>query len=180
MSSWTAENAECNVYSFKEGLLSAVGHDVKLRVTDFELSVEPRGPKGVFEAGSLEVVCAMSDGRENPGALSDSDRATIEGYVRGDILQSDEHPEIVWETTSLRRVNESTLQVEGRLTLHGRTKPVKAKVEAVGDRWVTRVRIRQPDFGIKPFKALMGALKIKPVVEVKLSVPRSGTEDLGA
>lgn len=176
MSRWTAENAQCHVYAYKEGLLSAVGHDVKLRVTDFELDVEGRGVRGMFEANSLEVVCAMAEGEENPGALSEGDVQTIERYVQDDILECDEHPLIEWETRTIRRDGDGNLRVEGRLSLHGRTKPVKATVEVHDDRFVTRVRIRQPDFGIKPFKALLGALKIKPVVEVELSAPRDGVE----
>lgn len=177
---FTADNAECFVYTFKEGLLAAAGHDVKLRVTDFEVVADRRGVRGVFQATSLQVECAMANGEERPGALSDADKATIEGYVRNDILQVAEHPEIVWETTRMRRDGEGRLRVQGNLALHGRTKPVKAVVEPVGDRLVASARIRQPDFGIKPFTALMGALKIKPVVEVELSVPSTDelpTED---
>jgi len=168
---WTAENADCFVYTFKEGLLAAAGHDVKLRVTDFEVVADRSGVRGTFSANSLEVVCAMSKGEENHGALSDSDKATIRGYVDDDILESAEHPTITWTTTRMRRDGEGRIRVQGELTLHGRKKPVKATVEEIGDRLVARARIRQPDFGIKPFSALMGALKIKPVVEVELWVP---------
>lgn len=168
---WNPDNAECFVYTFKEGLLAAAGHDVKLRVTDFEVTADRRGVRGTFAATSLEVVCAMSNGEENPGALSDSDRATIVGYVNNDILETAEHPEIEWATTRLRRDGQGRIRVQGDLTLHGRTKPVKATVEEVDGRLVARARIRQPDFGIKPFSALLGALKIKPVVEVELVVP---------
>lgn len=175
---WNADNAQCFVYAFKEGLLAAAGHDVKLRVTDFEVVADRSGVRGRFAANSLEVVCAMSKGEENHGALSDSDKATIKGYVDDDILQSGEHPEIEWTTTRMRRDGEGRIRVQGQLSLHGRTKPVKLTVETVGDRLVAQARVRQPDFGIKPFSALMGTLKIKPVVEVELSVP--STDELPA
>ena len=171
MPTWTAANADCFVYAFKEGLLSAAGHDVKLRVTRFELTVSPDGTvTGSFDPDSIEVVCAMREGRENPGALSDRDHRTIEGYVRDDILQTERYDEITWSSTGLRRDGDGW-HVEGQLTLHGRTKPVRARIEPRGDRLVTVVKIRQPDFGIKPFRALLGALKIKPVIEVELAVP---------
>ena len=173
---WNAENAHCFVYAYKEGLLAAAGHDVKLKVGDFEVVAGRSGVRGHFDATSLTVVCAMSQGQDNPGALSDGDRSTIEGYVRDDILQTEEHPEITWTTTRMRRDGQGRIRVQGDLTLHGRTKTVKATVEEVEDRLVARARIRQPEFGIKPFSALMGALKIKPVVEVELSVP--ATTDL--
>ena len=168
---WNAENAECFVYTYKEGLLAAAGHDVKLRVTDFEVVADRSGVRGTFRASSLEVVCAMSNGEENLGALSDSDKATIQGYVDNDILQTSEFPDIEWTTTRMRRDGEGRIRVQGDLVLRGRKKPVKATVEEADDRLVARAKIRQPDFGIKPFSALMGTLKIKPVVEVELSVP---------
>src|SRR4051812_4209200 len=34
-------SAECLVYTFKEGLLSAVAHDLKIRVERFEIEVTP-------------------------------------------------------------------------------------------------------------------------------------------
>ncbi|MEN0064526.1 MAG: YceI family protein [Myxococcota bacterium] len=168
---WTADNASVFVYTFKEGLLAAAGHDVKLRVASFEVTADRRGVRGTFDANSLEVVCAMANGEENPGALSDSDRATIEGYVRNDILHSTEHPEIEWATTRMRRDGSGQIRVQGNLTLHGRTKPVKATVQEQGEQLVAKAKIRQPEFGIKPFSALMGALKIKPVVQVEIVVP---------
>jgi len=168
---WNADNAECFVYSFKEGLLAAAGHDVKLRVTDFEVVADRRGVRGTFDPRSIEVVCAMTRGAESPGTLSDSDKATIRGYVHDDILQTAEHPDISWTTTKMKRDGQGRIRVQGELSLHGRTKPVKATVDTEGDHLVARARIRQPDFGIKPFSALMGALKIKPVVEVEFRVP---------
>ncbi|MBX2801083.1 MAG: YceI family protein [Myxococcales bacterium] len=179
MPTWTPENAQCNVYAFKEGLLSAAGHDVKLRVTDFEVVADRRGVRGTFDPASLQVVCAMAAGEEAPDALSDGDKATIEGYVVDDILQVDEHPEITWESTRLARSGDGSIRVEGRLSLHGRTKPVKATVRTEGGQLVTRVKVRQPEFGITPFRALLGALKIKAVVEVELVVPATDTEALG-
>ncbi len=175
---WTAETAHCFVYTFKEGLLAAAGHDVKLRVSRFELEVDRRGVRGTFDPTSLEVVCAMAAGEERPGALSPADCATIEGYVQDDILETAEHPDIAWATTRLRRDGSGNLRVEGKLTLHGRTKPVKATVETIGDELVAKARIRQPEFGIQPFSALLGALKIKPVVEVELRVPRAAADEL--
>jgi hypothetical protein len=37
---------------------------------------------------------------------------------------------------------------------------------------VAEVKIHQPDFGIKPYTAALGALKVKPDVLVRVSVPR--------
>jgi hypothetical protein len=36
---------------------------------------------------------------------------------------------------------------------------------------VARVRLHQPDLGIKPYSAMLGTLKIQPGVAVEISVP---------
>jgi hypothetical protein len=37
---------------------------------------------------------------------------------------------------------------------------------------VAEIKLHQPDFGIKPFTAALGALKVKPDVVVRVSVPK--------
>lgn len=170
MPTYDATVAECLVYAYKEGLLSAVGHDVKLRVRKFEVRAEPDGVVATFDPASLEVVCAMRQGSENPGGLSDKDKRTIESYVRDDILHVRRHPRIELRSTEIEADDEGW-SVTGNLTLHGRTRSVVARVERRADRVVTRVRLHQPDFGIEPFRAMLGTLRIQPRVEVELSVP---------
>jgi hypothetical protein len=178
MPTYAPPAARCDVFTFKEGLLSAVGHDVKLTVQRFTVTAEGGAIEAAFEAGSLSVVAAMRDGVENPGALSDKDRRTIEGYVREDVLHSRRYPKITFRSESIGPDDdeEGAIRVEGELTLHGRTRTVAALVRREGDQWVTRLKLHQPDFGIKPFRAMLGALRIQADVEVALSVPVEGVE----
>lgn len=181
MATFAPPEARCDVFTFKEGLLSAVGHDVKLTVERFSLEAGGGSVEAAFEAASLRVVCAMRDGAENPGGLSDRDKRTIEGYVREDVLHSRRYPKITFRATSVEPDDdeEGVHRIEGDLTLHGRTRQIEARVRLEGDRLVTRVRLHQPDFGITPFKAMLGTLRIQPTVDVVLSVPAAGV-DLGA
>jgi polyisoprenoid-binding protein YceI len=112
----------------------------------------------------------MRQGAENPGALSDKDKRTIEGYLRDDILHPRRFPKIEFQSTEIEAEDDGWM-VEGQLTLHGRTRTVRGRVERRGDRVVGKVRLHQPDFGIEPFRAMLGTLKIQPIVEVELSVP---------
>jgi YceI-like domain len=167
---YDASSATCSVFAFKEGLLSAVGHDVKLEVKRFELSIADGSVRATFHANSLEAVCAMREGREDRAALSSSDRKTIEGYVRDDILHARRHPTITFVSQSIEAEDDGFL-VEGDLTLHGRTRRVEVPVRSEGGALRARVTLRQPDFGITPFRALLGALRIQPQVEVEVVVP---------
>lgn len=163
--------ARCDVYTFKEGLLSAVGHDVKLTVGKFTITAEDGRITGTFDPSSLTVVSAMKDGVENPRALSDKDRKTIEGYVKEDVLHARRYPRITFSTSQIEP-DDDGWTFEGQLELHGRTRSVRGRAMQSGESWVTRVSLHQPDFGIPPFRALMGTLRIQPRVDVEIRVPR--------
>jgi len=165
-----ATTATVLVDAFKEGLLSRVGHDVRLEVTRFDIRVDADRIEATFDPASLKVLGAVRDGRIDAGALSDKDKATIVGYVRDDILGVSRHPTIRYVAEEVD-ADADEVDIEGELELHGATVDVDVHGRREGDRWVARVRLHQPDFGIRPFKALMGALKIKPGVEVTVSLP---------
>src|SRR5205085_12301633 len=73
-------SAECLVFTRKEGLLSAVAHNLKIRVTKFVIDVDEaaRTVEGRFDSGSLRVVCAMQGDVEMPDALTADNKREIE------------------------------------------------------------------------------------------------------
>ncbi|MBX3248052.1 MAG: YceI family protein [Myxococcales bacterium] len=169
MPTYDASRAECLVFTYKEGLLSKIAHDLEIRVERFEVKVEGTTIEATFDPTSLRVVTARKDGQPNAGALSAGDRAKIEGNITGEVLETKRHPEVRF--TGRAEVSDQDARVHGELTLHGRTRPLDATVRREGARWVTRVRLHQPDFGIKPYSAMLGTLKIQPDVEIELRVP---------
>ncbi len=170
MPTYDASTARCSVIAYKQGLLAAVGHNVRLVVDRFEVRIDEDGVQAEFDAKSLRAVCAVKDGRDDPGALSERDLRTIDGYVQKDILESHRHPQITFRSAEYDP-DDDEITVEGELELHGTTRDVAFAAERDGSEWVARVRLRQGDFGIRPFKALMGALKIKPEVDVEIRIP---------
>jgi len=170
MPSFDASNAECHVFTYKDGLLSAVAHDLKIRVTDFKIDVEDDDVRGEFDARSLRVVNAMAGGKET-GALGDGDKKKIEELIVKEVLHADKHPKIGFEMQAIREKGEGH-QIKGTLDLHGTKKDLVVDVRPEEDRFVVDAKLHQPDFGVKPFSAMMGTLKIKPDVEVRISVPR--------
>lgn len=165
-------SAECIVLTFKEGLLSAIAHDLQIRVRRFEIDVDDttHAITARFEAGSLSVVTAMHDGEPRPETLSDADKRKIEQNIATDVLDVRSHPDILFRSSEVSPEGEG-YRVRGDLTLHGRTRPIGFLVEKRDDRLVTEIRIHQPDFGIKPYSAMLGTLKVKPDVIVRCSIP---------
>lgn len=167
-----ATTAECHVFTFKEGVLSAVAHDLRIRVGRFTIEIdEEAGPiEARFFADSLRVDCAMKNGREDYDALSDRNRRDIEANIVGDVLHARRHPEIVFRSTRVQGEG-GERSIEGSLTLHGVQRALRATTRRQAERWVTELELHQPDFGIKPYSAMLGALKLKATVRVRISVP---------
>ena len=165
--------ARCLVFTFKEGLLSKVAHDLMLRVRNFRIDLDPEGlaVSARFDACSVEAVCAMRDGKEAPGLLADKDLRDIEGRMAKDVLRPAQHPEIRFRSTSAEPADEGYL-VQGVLSLRGRQRRIRFHARPEGDLLVAEARVDQPTFGIKPYSALLGALKVKPVVRVRFELPR--------
>lgn len=167
-----ATNAECLVFTFKEGLLSAVAHDLQIRVERFTVAYDEAAGhvEARFDARSLRVVTAMKDGKPSPGALSESNKAEIERTIQKEVLDAARHPEIVFTGRVVEGSVPGARRVDGTLALHGRSQPLTLRVEDAGARKVVTARLHQPDFGIKPYSALLGTLKIKPDVDVRVTL----------
>ena len=173
MPTYTADNAECLIFTFKDGLLSAVAHDLKIRVTDFVVELDDQNDhiKGSFDTSSLRVVNAVHNGADTPNVPGDGDKKKIEDTIVKDVLHSDKFPKIEFESEAFREKGEG-YQVKGKLTLHGKEATVIVDVSDDGERYVAEAVLHQPDFGIKPYSAMMGTLKIKPDVKIRIAVPK--------
>lgn len=173
MPKYDESQAECLVFTFKEGLLSKVAHDLKIRVTRFSADVTPGSVRAEFDLRSLRVVEAMKDGSENPGALSDADKAKIAEQISNEVLHAAQHPTAVFNSRSVTPRADGGYDVEGELALHGVTQSIRAETRSEGGRQVATIELHQPTYGITPFKAMMGTLKVKADVIVRFSVPGS-------
>ena len=56
------------------------------------------------------------------------------------------------------------------MTITGTTRPVNVDLTVNGSQVNARTSISQKDFGIKPFSAMMGAIKLRDDVEFELTV----------
>jgi hypothetical protein len=160
-----AAHADIEVLTFKEGLLSRVGHDLKLRIVVTKLQVDEQAPsvRARMDAAALRVVCAMSGGRELPGELSDKDVRSIEQALREQVLRTERYPDIRFESTRI-----TPNEVVGLLTLHGVAREVCLQWREEAGARVAQVRLDLREWGIQPFHAMLGALRLKPEVQVRV------------
>jgi len=172
MPTFAAGQAECHVFTFKEGALSALAHDLEVQVGRFSIEVAPDlALDAKFDAGSLTVAHAVKDGRPSD-ALSDGDKRKIEKTILGDVLDAKRFPEIRFVAPAPTRTPTGDGFVyQGQLTLHGKTRPIEVRSRAAGTTQVAELMLHQPDYGIKPYSAMLGTLKIRPDIKVRITVP---------
>jgi polyisoprenoid-binding protein YceI len=161
--------AQCRVFTYKEGLLSAVAHDLEISVNRFtlELADDLSRVEATFDPRSLRVEHSLHDGERR--AVAERDRRTIEGNITDDVLEVRRYPDLRFVSSSIAR-NRDRATITGSLTLHGRTRPLTVEAALEGGRWRARVRLHQPDFGIKPYSAMLGTLRIQPDITVELTL----------
>lgn len=168
-------NSTCRVYTYRSGMLAAVGHDLELRVEDFriEITEDRSSVQAELQAASLVPLHAVKGRDPQPGKLSDSDKRDIAKSVRDKVLEADRYPTIRFDSTSVEPTA-GGYRIRGELGLHGTTRSIELSARSQDGQMVAETALHQPDFGIEPFRAFGGALKVKPDVVVQVSVPLSG------
>jgi polyisoprenoid-binding protein YceI len=112
----------------------------------------------------------MRGGRDDAGALSARDRREIERACATEVLEVQKFPEATFVSSAVRGTDSGWI-VSGTLSLHGRTLEGEFEVRREGDRAVARVDLDVRRFGIKPYSAMLGALRVQPRVTVVVTTP---------
>ena len=157
---------EVRVFTFKEGLLSRVAHDLRLHVGRFTITREGDDVIARFEANSIVVDGAMRDGALDRKELSARDHEKIEDTIRDDILRTNKHARIEFRG----RVDPTQLRVVGELTLGGVHRPLTIVATRDRNRVRATINLRPSDFGIQPYKALAGAIRLQDRVRIELDL----------
>ena len=160
------EAGTLQVKTYREGVAARVGHDLVIDVTKWSATAEV-GADGAITAITLQAdprSLAVREGLRGVKPLSDRDRADIARTIDEKILGGGA---IELRSTSCEAPSAATTSVRGELTLAGATRPIAFDLATGDDGRVTAVvRVVQSQWGIKPYRGLMGALKVRDDIEV--------------
>lgn len=159
------DNATLHVKTYREGMAAKVGHDLVIEVTRWDATVDLAAGAIALNAdpGSLEV----REGVRGVKPLTDKDRSEIRGTIEGKILRG--QPIEFRSSSAHHDAADGSLVVEGSLTMAGATRPVSARLDVAPDGHVTgTIPLTQSAWGIKPYRGLMGALKVRDELEIVL------------
>jgi polyisoprenoid-binding protein YceI len=155
------------VRTARKGAAAKAGHDLTIEVTSWSATLEltddatQSSLRLEADAGSLRI-------REGTGGvmeLGDDDRREIVQNIDDEVLRR--HP-IEFRSTGVEDDGER-LWVRGDLTLAGRSHPVEFDLRLGDDGAIEGSAVlKQSDWGIKPYTALFGALKVADEVRVEV------------
>ncbi len=160
-------NATLSVRTGRTGAAAKAGHDLVIHVTSWEASLElgedptETSIKLTADATSLRV----REGKGGVQTLGDDDKANIDQTIDDDVL---EREDITFRSTRAQGEGDR-ISVEGDLTIVGKTQPIAFDL-AVGDDGTLSATavVTQTAWGMKPYSALFGTLKVADDVEVVL------------
>jgi polyisoprenoid-binding protein YceI len=163
------DDGTLSVRTSRTGAAAKAGHNLLIQVTAWQATVEagedPAQTRIVLgaDATSLRVL----DGTGGMQALGDDDKASIEETIDEDVLK---RQAIEFRSTVVRTAPDgSGLRVDGELTLVGEVRPITVDLTIDEDGRLTGTTVvKQTDWGITPYSALFGSLKVVDEVEVEL------------
>lgn len=165
----TLNGGRIEVFTFREGLLSPIAHDLRLRLERFEIVHDEETAEARFWPDSLVVEGAIEHGRLSENVLSAAQRDEILDNVRHKILRTGVHPEARLRARVVPGVEPHELS--GVLELAGSTRPITLVVRARDGRLQGEVELRPSEWGIKPYRALLGAIRLADRVRVRFDLP---------
>jgi polyisoprenoid-binding protein YceI len=158
-------NGSLLVRTYREGIAARAGHDLVIEVTRWdatvEVGVDPAGTSIEMNADSRSL--EVREGLRGVKPLTDRDRAEIRRNIDEKILRGEP---IRFRSTRVQLVD-GGLDADGELAIVGSARPMSVRLDLDAEGRVTgTIPLRQSDWGIKPYRGLMGALKVRDELEV--------------
>jgi polyisoprenoid-binding protein YceI len=166
------DDGTLSVRTGRTGAAAKAGHDLLIDVGAWEATLrvgdDPAGMSIELDADAASL--RVREGTGGMQSLGDDDKANIEQTIDDDVLKG---RAITFRSTAVTG-GDGTFSVEGELTLAGTMRPVAFDLHVGADGRLRAVAvIRQSDWGMKPYSALFGALKVADDVRVEVDARMS-------
>jgi len=133
--------------------------------TKFDAAVEVKTgakPEALVESAAIKV----------PVSALDCKNGTMNDHMRK-ALKASTNPEITWRMTSYR-VQGTAVVMQGRLSIAGKENDLELNGTGTAANGVIRIKgskqFKMTEFGVKPPKLMMGAMKVKDPVTVGFDI----------
>jgi polyisoprenoid-binding protein YceI len=158
------DNGSLKIRTARTGGAAKAGHDLVIEVQSWQATLDPEGQPALTltaDSRSLRVL----DGTGGLKSLSDRDKADIKKTIDKEVLKG---CAIEFRSNEVSSAP-GGLAVRGELSLNGKQGPAEFDL-AIGDdgRVSGRAKVAQTAFGMKPYSALFGALKVADEVDIEI------------
>jgi polyisoprenoid-binding protein YceI len=163
------EHGTLSVRTGRTGAAAKAGHDLLIHVTSWEAKLEV-GEDPADTNIELTADAASLRVREGTGgmqSLGDDDVANIHTTIDDEVLR---RQAITFRSTDAHAAaGAGQISVQGELTLAGTTRPIAFDLAVADDGTLNAVAVvKQTGWGMKPYSALFGALKVADDVKVAI------------
>jgi len=157
------QKSTLTIHVGKTGAFSALGH---------EHEVSAPIHSGTADTGPHPAVEIHVDARElrvTDKDESEKDRADVQKTMLGpDVLDSEQHQEIVYKSSSAESTGQGKWTLRGNLTLRGQTRPVTVQVTLKDGQYSGEATVKLTDFGITP--PGKAGIKVKDELKIEFAV----------
>ncbi len=155
------ENARLTIRTGRKGAAAKAGHDLLIEVGSWQATLDSDAqPALTLTADSRSF--RVLEGTGGVKGLDDDDKASIAKTVDDEVLKG---CAIEFRSSQLERRPDG-LSIVGELTLGGRSAAAAFELHVRDGALAGNAVVKQTDFGIKPYTALFGALKVADEVTV--------------
>jgi hypothetical protein len=163
------DSGSMRVHTYREGVAQRVGHDLIIDVGDWSATVDVAGD-GTVQTIALEAApdsLRVLEGLRGIKPLTDKDRTEISRTIEDKILRG----QPITYFSDAVEARDGGLTAQGQLSLAGATRPLTCGLDVAPDgRATATLPVTQSEWGIKPYRGLMGALKVRDAIDVVLDV----------
>ncbi len=162
------DNATLSVHTRRGGAAAKAGHDLVIHVTAWQGTLEVGEDPGAMRAELTADATSLRVQKGTGGmqALGEDDKANIHQTIDDEVL---ERQDVVFRSTRMQSAADGRISMEGELTIVGSTQPLAFDLDAGDDGTLTATAVvKQTRWGMKPYSALFGTLKVLDDVEVVL------------
>ena len=158
------DNAKLTIRTARTGGAAKAGHDLVIEVESWQATLDLEATPALTlsaDSRSLRVL----EGSGGIKSLTESDKGDIKKTIDKEVLKG---CDIEFRSSEVRETA-GGLSVRGELSLHGKQAPVTFDL-ATGEegRVSGSATVTQSAFGMKPYSALFGALKVADDVTVEI------------
>ena len=152
------DTGSLTVKTYREGVAAKAGHDLVIAVERWSATA---GDDGAVSLEADPRSLAIREGLRGVKPLTDRDRKEIRKNIDEKVLGTTP----VTFNGRARRDGDRVV-AEGELTMAGAARPLTVELAVDGDRVTGVAELVQSEWGIKPYRGLMGALRVRDTVEV--------------